>query len=229
MANLPVLVEDVLSANESVDDQYSFFSTSSIESYDEKLKAIYNDHDSGTQWINQFNATPPWSLEVNIRKLEAIDNIDKSQYLAGSTIDMTRPSSPIGLCNSPYLDISPPTYDKKDIEAPSIKEDFPQGDQVVHLKCTIRTIGLTGDGEMIPKFPPLDQSPADSIMADTGANSCMADSEMHLVNCQDIKPVRIGLALKSSGLATHYTCTQMGYLPNNLGGWPDALSTLSGL
>ena len=50
-------------------------------------------------------------------------------------------------------------------------------------------------------------------MEDTGVNSCMTDSEIHLVNCQDIKPVRIGLALKSSGPATHYTCNRMGYLP----------------
>ena len=70
-----------------------------------------------------------------------------------------------------------------DIKPPSIEEDFPQGDQVVHLKCTVRTIGLTGDGEMFPKLFCLDQSAADGIMADTGANLCMADSEMHLVNC----------------------------------------------
>ena len=41
----------------------------------------------------------------------------------------------------------------------------------------------------------------------------MADSERHLVNCHDIKPVRIGLALKSSGPATHYMLSRMGYLP----------------
>ena len=49
-------------------------------------------------------------------------------------------------------------------------------------------------------------------MVDTGANSCMKDSELHLVNCRDVKPVRIGLALKSSGPVTHYTCSHMGYL-----------------
>ena len=41
----------------------------------------------------------------------------------------------------------------------------------------------------------------------------MADSELHLVNCWDIKPVRIGLALKSSDPAINYTCSCMGYLP----------------
>ena len=138
---------------------------------------------------------PPWTSEVNINNAEAINNIDKSQYPAGSTIEMTCPSSPVNLCNFPYLDLSPPTYDRTDIEPPSIEEEFPQGDQVVHLKYTIWTIGLTGDREMFPKLFRLDQSAADGIMADTGANSCMVDSEMHLVNCRDIKPVRIGLPL----------------------------------
>ena len=46
------------------------------------------------------------------------------------------------------------------------------------------------------------------------------DSGMHLVNCWDIKLVRIGLTLKSSGPATHYMGTQMGYPPMT---WEDDL------
>ena len=83
---------------------------------------------------------------------------------------------------------------------------------MVHLRCDIRTIGLSIQDDIFPKLFRLNQSPTDDVMADTGANSCMADSEIHLVNCRDIKPVRIGLALKSSGPATNYTCTRMGYL-----------------
>ena len=99
---------------------------------------------------------------------------------------MSRPSSPVDLCDFPYLDLPPTTYKKQDITSPSIELDFPQGDQVVHLKCTIRVIGLLGDEEIFPKLLRLDQSEANGIMADTGANSCMVDSEMHLVNCRDI-------------------------------------------
>ena len=114
MDDLPVLVEDVSSDDESVGDQYSYFSTSSTASHDEELKAIYDDHhDTGTRWINQFITTPPWTSEVNIRNAEAISNIDKSQYPSGSTIDMSRPTSLVDLCDFPYLDLSPPTYDKR--------------------------------------------------------------------------------------------------------------------
>ena len=45
MADLPILVENVWSDDESED---SCTSTSSRESYDDKLKALYDDHDSGT-------------------------------------------------------------------------------------------------------------------------------------------------------------------------------------
>ena len=90
MADLPVLVEDVSLDNESIDDQHSLPSTSSTESYDDELKAIYDDHDSGTRWINQFIATPPLPWEVNINKAETTGGFDKSSHPAGSTIDMSR-------------------------------------------------------------------------------------------------------------------------------------------
>ena len=67
--------------------------------------------------------------------------------------------------------------------------------------------------DVFPKLFCLNNSANDGVMADTGANSCMADSKLHLVNCCNIKPVHISLALKSSGPATHYTCSCMGYLP----------------
>ena len=126
---------------------------------------------------------------------------------------MSRPPSPVDLCDFPYLDLAPPTYATSHIEPPSVADDMPQGDQVVHLKCSVRTIGLSGPKDVFPKLFRLNQLEQDDVMADTGANSCMADSELHLVNCRDIKPVRIGLALKSSGPATNYTCSHMGYLP----------------
>ena len=83
MADLLVLVEDISSDKESDNDQYSYLSTSSTESYNDKLKALYDDHDSGTRWINQSIAAPPWTSEVNIRNAEALNDIDKSQYPAG--------------------------------------------------------------------------------------------------------------------------------------------------
>ena len=46
MYNLPFLVEDVSSDEESLDDIMSL--ESSVGSYDDELKAIYNNHDSGS-------------------------------------------------------------------------------------------------------------------------------------------------------------------------------------
>ena len=51
-------------------------------------------------------------------------------------------------------------------------------------------------------------------MADTGANSCLTDSEHHLVRCTEIPPVTVGLALKddTNGSPKPFTCRRMGFL-----------------
>ena len=51
------------------------------------------------------------------------------------------------------------------------------------------------------------------VLSDTGANSCMADSEAHLTGCHDIAPVSVGLALKSGETTVMHVCTRMGYMP----------------
>ena len=205
MNDLPMLVDYVSSDDASVDDSRD----SSTGSYDEELKSIYDDHESGTRWINQFIATPPWTADHNIHSMDALDDFDKSSFPAGSTIDMSCTPSPVDLCDFPYLDMEPPRYARS---RPPLAPDMSEGDQVVHLKCIVRTIGLSATS-LFPKLFRLHHGEQNDVMADTGANSCMADSELHLVNCRDIKPVRIGLALKSSGPATNYTCSRMGYLP----------------
>ena len=149
-----MLVEDVSSNEESEDDQCSYLWTSSTESYDDELKALYDDRESGTRWINQFTATPLslWTPDATIRNVDAFDDFDKSQYPPGSTIDMSRPSSPVDLCDFPYLDLTPRTYNKQDIQPPPLDIGSPQGDQVIYLRCTIRTIGLPENDEAFPKF-----------------------------------------------------------------------------
>ena len=49
MADLSILVKDVSSDEESDDDQCSYHSTSSAGSYDDELKALYDDRDSSTR------------------------------------------------------------------------------------------------------------------------------------------------------------------------------------
>ena len=104
-------------------------------------------------------------------------------------------------------------YAKADAMPTHVEHDLLDCDQVIHLKCSIQTIGISGINDVFPKLFRLHHSATESIMADTGANSRMVDYERNLVNCHDIKPVRISLAIKSSGSATHYMCSLMGYLP----------------
>ena len=48
MDDMPILVEDVSSDDESLCDEESVTSNSSAESFDEETKALYDDHDSST-------------------------------------------------------------------------------------------------------------------------------------------------------------------------------------
>ena len=126
---------------------------------------------------------------------------------------MSRSPSPVDLYDFPYLELTPTVYAKAEAPPPCIEEDLLDGDQVIHLKCSVWTIDISGINDVFPKLFRLDHDTTASVMADTGANSCIADSERHQFDCRNIKPVRIGLSLKSSGPATHYTCSRMGYLP----------------
>ena len=76
----------------------------------------------------------------------------KFSYLAGSTIDMSRPPSPVDLCDFLYLGIAAPICTKTEIGPSSVTNNLAQGDQVIHLKCTIRTIGLPGVNDVFPKL-----------------------------------------------------------------------------
>ena len=104
----------------------SLASESSAGSYNEKLKAIYDDHTSGTSWINQFIATPPWTSHLTTNNTNAIDDLEKSSFPAGSTVDMSSPPSPVDLCDFPYLNLDSPTYATTEIEPPYVDDDFPR-------------------------------------------------------------------------------------------------------
>jgi hypothetical protein len=57
--------------------------------------------------------------------------------------------------------------------------------------CVVRMVGINNGGTVVVKA-----MASNGVLSDTGANSCMADSEEHLVQCHDIAPVAVGLALK---------------------------------
>ena len=77
------------------------------------------------------------------------------------------------LCDFPYLDLTPTVYAKSEALPPHVELDLPEGDQVVHLECSVRTIGISGMNDFFPKLFRLDHDTTASIMADMGANSCI--------------------------------------------------------
>ena len=50
------------------------------------------------------------------------------------------------------------------------------------------------------------------LLADNGANAYMPDSEENLVDCHDIPPVAIRLAIGGEEETSIHKCTHMGYL-----------------
>jgi hypothetical protein len=73
--------------------------------------------------------------------------------------------------------------------------------------CTIRTVGIDQDATVM-----VYRMTATGVMADTGTNACMADSEVLLEGCHGIRPVMVGLAIVSQKDLIMHTCARMGYL-----------------
>ena len=111
---------------------------------------------------------------------------DTGQWPApkGSVADVQRPRSPVGVAE--------------------IGEEF----EPTPTECIVRMVGIGNWGEVIVKA-----LTTNGVLSDTGANSCMADSEAHLTGCHDIAPVSVGLALKSGETTVMHVCTRMGYMP----------------
>ena len=53
---------------------------------------------------------------------------------------------------------------------------------------------------------------AAGVMADSSAIVCMANSEMNLVDCHDIRQMTVGLALASDDAPIMHVCNRMGYM-----------------
>ena len=88
-------------------------------------------------------------------------------------------------------------------------------DQVVPMRCTIRTVGIMEDDGF--RFRILSVCSGDdcyfAAMIDGGANVGMAPNEDNLVDVRTISPVKVGLALSSDGEESESFCTCMGHLP----------------
>ena len=73
--------------------------------------------------------------------------------------------------------------------------------------CTIRTVGINQDTTVI-----VYSMTATGVMDGSGANACIADSEVLLVDCHSIRPVTVGLVIAAQKDPTMHTCNHMGYM-----------------
>jgi hypothetical protein len=74
--------------------------------------------------------------------------------------------------------------------------------------CKIRAVNIAQDAAIVVR-----RVEENGVLSDSGANSCMAHNEHHLVRCHDITPVSVGLALSSDEEPIMYECRRMGYMP----------------
>ena len=102
----------------------------------------------------------------------------------GSVADIKRPKSPTGVT------------------------EFQEKDMTQAAECIVRIVGIGNWKEVIVRAMNVN-----GVLSDTGANSCMADTEDNLVQCHDIAPVSVGLALKSGETPIMHVCSCMGYMP----------------
>ena len=128
----------------------------------------------------------------------------------GSLLDDTRPQSPTGVDAFPA-----PMNDGGGPDEPSKGDDLTEvldglvRDRVVHLRSTVRTIGLDEDtGYRICQM----RRRGNGSLADTGANISVAPSRYRLVNVRRVEPVPISVALEKEGQRIAY-CDEMGDLP----------------
>ena len=102
----------------------------------------------------------------------------------GSATDIQRPQSPTGVSELQEEDVTRAT------------------------ECIVRMAGIGNWEEVIVRA-----MTANGVLSDTGANSCMADSEDNLIQCHNIAQVSVGLALKSGETTVMHVCSRMGYMP----------------
>ena len=73
--------------------------------------------------------------------------------------------------------------------------------------CVMCAVGINQDAAVI-----VCRVTRAGVMADSGANACMDDSEVNFVNCHNIRPVTMGLAIASESTPVIHVCRCMGYM-----------------
>ena len=116
------------------------------------------------------------------------DRREEYQAMPGSVVDLQRPHLPTSLVKHSRSNNN--CEEKGRVQA-----------------CTICMVGIVQDATVI-----VYHMTATGVMADTGANACMADSEVLLEGCHDTRPVTVGLAIASQKDQTMHTCDRMGYM-----------------
>ena len=114
----------------------------------------------------------------------------------GSVMDISQPSSPVV-----SVDDNSQASTERWMTRPQIAS-------MVNAECVVRMIGIQQDVSVL-----VCRTKETDALTDSGSNSYMAYSEMHLVDSHDIMPMTVWLALTSDDTPVMYECTQLGYLP----------------
>ena len=87
--------------------------------------------------------------------------------------------------------------------------DVCPGDAHMVRACKARAVGIPDGRATVCRIKTA------GIMADSGANACMANSEDVLVECHNVQPVSVGLTIEDGKEEIVHYCTRMGYLMMN--------------
>lgn len=172
-----------------------------------------SDADAPSRWFQEHHPTLCQLTDWN-GILQDMRDLQSPAAPAGSLMTLTRPKSPTSV-------LDPPTPALLDLDNGLPADTDPFDDLVDFLACntvvalndSVRTIGVLGDTARLTRTNSTDTK-IPGLMADTGANACVKQSEDGLVNVRDIPPVHLNLALAdNSPTMTFTSCTKMGYLP----------------
>ena len=153
------------------------------------------------RWADLF-ANPPLACTLDVRWDDGASDL---------ALSLDRPISPSDIHDFPYL-----TKTLAPVEDPSSNNPFAAEldellhDSVVPMTCLIRSVGIQDEYRLVRL-----ERDADSGLCDDGANICMGPGRdrTKLRRIGKIKPIPIGMAMKSEQPESIMMIEEMGYYP----------------
>ncbi len=177
---------------------------SSDDNFDSELADIADD--CALRWFRSTTQSPTTSTCWSTI-LDEMHDLASPPYPPGSICDPTRPPSPTDVRDFPDFNQLPPEPSICDDGnlARGIFSEF-SADTATIARKTVRTIGLTDDRSRLTVKK-------DTLgLVNSGANSCVTDTEVSLINVWVIPPVTLILALGTEKTVEFPPCRKMGYL-----------------